>query len=70
MPEDDHRLGLVMIVWLAESAGMRELQADHQAIVRSHPLAMSGDQRFAQVGDLAEIRFVDQQLIWIGSAVG
>ena len=67
VPISDHRLEFLVIVRLAEAAGMGELQADHEAFIAAHGLAMRIDQRVAQVSD-RRLRVVAVITSWFGLA--
>src|SRR6478752_6807546 len=49
---------------------MRELKSDHQVIRTPVSLAMRVKQLFAQLRQSGFVLFVDDQLVWIGAAIG
>ena len=58
-----------IVIGLAETARMGELQTDHEILVVSHGLAVRLHQRFAQAGDVGLVAGVHDQLARIGTAV-
>ncbi len=69
MPVGDHRLEALVVVRLAETAGMGELQADDEAAVVAHGGAVGCDERLAQPGDRALGRLRQDQLVGVGAPV-
>src|SRR5262249_28083249 len=64
----DARFRPALFVRLAVATRVRQLQSDDEAVIASACLFVFFNQRFAQPGKLAQILFIDQQLIRVGAS--
>ena len=65
----DDRFELGVVVRLAETAGMRELQSDDDVVLAAGRFLVRGDCDVAQTGDVALALRGHRELFWIGAAI-